>query len=762
MENIQPKQNYSRTFPIKEDLNPFSLKDREVEVLSSAAVAGGVYSYGQGVGIVSSIAIAVMIVLIPLLYFFFSIYDSMRTHVVEMEDIRGNLAQNRLDALRNALPEINWKATNGGRTLSNDALGDKDKATLENFKFTNEQINDGKKLAGAYITLGRWKEVLCFKDVELDKIAPKLSNDIHEGIREVRKMSNDPKVQSRIAFLSLALMDREGGKEIKSYVANREKFLDIDEEVLEDLAKEGFELKRLDLFLLRKGIFGKDPKSETFQAGMELIAYKVSQKKEKQFFAHLKSITNAIKNAPKENLEEYLQKNVRERLDKMLQTTFYKQLMNYEGRDNLLVRFVQDLTVAMRLESGGIEHFQGLGERYLKKVKEERGELSVAGSFSYLADALDDVIGKHHWSFKIESLFDKLLVYARYPDKTRMAALSHYPETALVYNSYEVGNFDMAVGDYQLNGHKMRAIHGPTPTGDQLLKGELDALKERKGIHLQHNLEHPGFSQGDLTRIEYLLEVEKEYPKTFRLFSTPLDGAAWKLKGETGKYFKEYSTVKDFFLKYGHFAFTNTLENSPSSFRELQGDSHRKMEGKTDNGFYLGKEVLTDDQFKQAFQYASQAFNHFDPEQEDKERLTRALEVGVQGFIAVGATIKTLQDTYSTPEEIQEEIFRASFGQACKLDIDRGVVLNVMTRALFVLASGQTLDEKLVTEIIGTVVGRAELVSGRTIIADRYQPLSDALRLIGKNEVQVQGALQAYIENAFGIQSDQLGFQSLS
>ena len=85
-----------------------------------------------------------------------------------------------------------------------------------------------------------------------------------------------------------------------------------------------------------------------------------------------------------------------------------------------------------------------------------------------------------------------------------------------------------------------------------------------------------------------------------------------------------------------------------------------------------------------------------------------------------------------------------------------------MTRVYFQMAAGKDLTGDDISEIIGTVVGRAELVSGRTIISDRYQPLSDALRLIGDNQENVQSALQDYIQDGFGVDPRLLNYQSSS
>ncbi len=649
-----------------------NLGGRSAQIISSTPVSGGVGSYGTVLKILAIVAI--VFIAIPLIKVFKHFYSYFQTHYQMMEDIRGNLGENRLEALKKVLPEREWEPI----------------------------------------------------DIHIDESV------------------------YREEYSRIHQFAEENGIEV---------------EELEQLAERAKGHRNLERFLIKDGAFGEDPESPKFKAGMEIVRFYIGRIYDTSVLHELNQIARAIEEAPKEGLEGYLQKEVRERLDRLHQSTIYRILNQREGRSNHVVRMIQDLSVVIRLDSHGIEQLRALGSDYLAIVEKERGAIPEENQATYLADALDDVIGKHHWSYKIESLFDKLLVWVRYPEKTSMAARSHSADTALDYNSYQVGNHDMAYGDYSLAGHPIRAIHGPTPTSDHLLQAQLDAQRATGGIHLQHNLEHPAFSTGDLVRTQYLMSVERDYPETFRLMSTPLDGPGWSLKGEAGEYFMDYETVEGFFLKYGTFAFANRKEDPAASFDELEGSSHRTMEGRGDNGFYVGPRVMSDQQFRLAFIYASKAFSHVEPEQEEhRKRLTKALQVGVQGFIAVGALIQTLKDAYPDAEEeqLQELVFKASFGQACKLDIDRGVVLNVMTRVYFQMAAGKKLTEEDISEIIGTVVGRAELVSGRTIISDRYQPLSDALRLIGDNQENVQSALQDYIRDGFGVDPRVLDYQSSS
>ncbi len=671
-------------------------------------------------GVISSIAIAILLIAVPLFFAFKAVYSRIRSHTDEMEIIRGNLAEGRLKALQEALPETSL-------TQDDLTLNQMDYQKLISKGFTLETINE--------------------------RVATLLEGgEISEPQEEFYAIAQGIRVCGALRDEALSRLEKLWAK------------VDVEFEVIEDLAQRGRSRRNLEQFLIREGTFGTDPRSEAFKAGMELIQYQIGVSQNKDILDKVNAIREAIANAPKgEGLEFYLQKEVRERIDILMQTPSYELLLKLEGRKNLFVRFVQELSVAIRLESHGIKQLHLLGAKYLEKVKEDRGELPSSGRANYLANALDDVIGKHHWSYKIESLFDKLLVYARYPEKTAMARISHQPNRALDYNSYQVGNHDMAYGNYSLGGGRMRAINGPTPTSDHLLQGQLDAQSEIGAIHLQHNLEHPSFSRGDLARIEYLMSVEEKYPESFRLISTPLDGPAWRLDESVGEYFTDYSTAGEFFLKYGTFAFYGRQENPAKDFAQLQGDVHRKMEGREDNGFYIGPEVMSDEQFRLAFECAAEAFECGNLENEpEKKRLTKALQVGVQGFIAVGAMIKTLKDVYPDPDKAEEALLKASFGQACKLDIDRGVVLNVITRVYFQVAAGKELDEQAIAEIIGTVIGRAELVSGRTIISDRYQPLSDALRLIGQNEENVRAALQKYLREGFDIDSEALAYQSSS
>lgn len=720
---------------------------RQIQIINSTPVQGGVYSYGTVLGIISSIVIAVLLslhLIPPLGKRVLRTVDCIRTHRTELKDAREKLTENRLEALKKALPS----------DLSSDLKkhldgieGQEDLAILKRAGYTPNRVKNVVKHLVPLFVKDVWKERLVSTNPEVNEQISHIEADTpHAFLKKARQI---PQLGSTVALLSLALKAYEEKKQTHS-LEEAQKILPVSkQERLLQLVPLALEVREIEIFLRSKGTLGKDMETPQFQAGVDFLKMQVERVRDENFLSNLQDVIEGIRNPYDEGCEQALQKEVREKLDQVIRSGVYRKLLNRHGRENSLMALIQNLAGAFRLESKGMQELENLGQLYLSKVKKERGTLSEKGQSTYLSDAMDDAIGKHHWSYKIESFFDKLLVLVRYPEKTMMSYIGHQPDTALEYNSYKVGNCDMAYGDYSFGGRSMRALLGPTPTGDDLFVAQLDAMQETGGIHLQHNLEHPGFSKGDLKRVQYLMDLEQKYPQTFRLFSTPLDGKAWSLRGEVGEYFKDYKSVEEFFLKFGTFAFTNRLESPVSSFHELQGEAHRKMEGKGDNGFYIGKDVMTDQQVQLAFKYASEAFDHAEPSNGGCRRLTRALQVGVEGMLAVGAVVKTLKD--AEPDKVEEAVWQATFGQACKLDIDRGIVMNVMTRVYFDLIGGKKMSEKSINETIGIVIGRAEMAAGRTIIADRYQPLSDVLRLIGKDELRVKNALRSYMHEAFGV-----------
>lgn len=300
-------------------------------------------------------------------------------------------------------------------------------------------------------------------------------------------------------------------------------------------------------------------------------------------------------------------------------------------------------------------------------------------------------------------------------------------------------NLHIATGDYCLGGKAIQSSFGPKMHYDAAFKAHLDKVQEEGGIHLQQSVD---------ASIDSLLDLEEKYPDHLRIFATPLRGL------EPEDYFLDYSSIDEFLFKYAKFAVQNQTKEDPTevaaTIRGLSGSSFRRYEKEGDNGFYIGKNVMNVEAFKLAFEKMGVAFSHVNPTIEDKKRLASALQLGTQGFISVGALVKTLQDL---PENGREKMMNATFKQSFERDLDRGIVMNVMTEVYFHLLSDQPLREETIQQLIGNVIARAELVLGHKVIMSDYQVLSDLLRLIGSNENQVRTGLKQYLEEGFGVSS---------
>ena len=77
----------------------------------------------------------------------------------------------------------------------------------------------------------------------------------------------------------------------------------------------------------------------------------------------------------------------------------------------------------------------------------------------------------------------------------------------------------------------------------------------------------------------------------------------------------------------------------------------------------------------------------------------------------------------------QRELF---FGQACKQGIDRGVIINVLTRLYIDGMNGVTIDEEYIKQTVGMVLLRPGMVDDRSMFMDRFEALSDMLHIIAE------------------------------
>ncbi|NGX38085.1 MAG: hypothetical protein K1000chlam2_01256 [Chlamydiae bacterium] len=86
------------------------------------------------------------------------------------------------------------------------------------------------------------------------------------------------------------------------------------------------------------------------------------------------------------------------------------------------------------------------------------------------------------------------------------------------------------------------------------------------------------------------------------------------------------------------------------------------------------------------------------------------------------------KQAFETIKEIAKDKTDIYLGQACKQDIDRGVILNVITMLRFDKLANKPLTRERLNQIVGIVLLRAGMVDDRAILANRYAVLSNYLR----------------------------------
>ncbi|CDR35035.1 hypothetical protein [Criblamydia sequanensis] len=317
------------------------------------------------------------------------------------------------------------------------------------------------------------------------------------------------------------------------------------------------------------------------------------------------------------------------------------------------------------------------------------------------------------------------------------------------FNPYERGNFNLATLDYIFGDQterKVRFFHGPGPgiTSDRMLSLQLDSLKANEnGLHLQHSMENYN-KPGERQRLHQLKTFEENSKDKMRLFLTPVDGDIWHMKSD----YANWSSASQFLAKYKQAAIRG--ESDQKGYRTLFDPSNLPKES-----FYIGKDVMSDEQFESGFDLAADIFDEASLLQnpywnemiskgnEGKRILAKGLQVFVQALTSIGAMAKLAKDG-----EGQEGPL--TFGQACMEDIDRGAAVNVATRLLMMRLSGQKIKASELSEIIGTIIGRAELSSGRRIMKDRFEGLASFIFLVGSHpEEKVDESLKAHFKKMF-------------
>jgi len=699
--------------------------ERQVKILTNTPLETRLFSYGKAL---SGIVYAFFSLFMPLIY---AIFGSFRSHFTEMINLKGDLAQNKFDVLQEVLEASNYE----------DIVGFVDRGDREGFRehfisFTSREYGQEEvaELAKSLFLPTLYADV---KSQALELVQDKALyeeieaidvDDPHLFLRIAeKKVQSFPLVEKRLKLLHLAVSkkikqrDQEAKCKMQQVLYSAGFEHQKLQKTIDSLAIEGCHFQNIEQFLIGKGIFGKDPSNSTFQAGLFLLNQQLGSIRDKQLIAGFYFLIESLRNSTDEDqFGFHVGRQIRNLASLASFSPIYQELNEQFGRSNVYVSLLQDLCSTLHMRVPGARELRQLGGLYLNQIQEKHGPIPEEGKkVTYLAKAMDEALEKHK-KFSFESFKDKALT--------------------------DRGNFDIGVGCFQLGNRSIQAAFGPIHKSDQAFEAHLASLKERGGIHLH---------QGLVDSPESLRKLEGKYPSVLRVFSMPLDGITSKLSGKKRDYFLDFKTPEEFLLKYTKFALCNQTEEDASykapTIRALTGDSHLHIAENNDNGFYFSRDVMSTHQFRLGFEKAAQAFTHVDPAQEDKERVAHALQLGAQGFLTVGAIVKTLQDL---PVDRRDDFMTATFKQAFERNVDRGIVMNVLTEVYFHLLSGEPLSEDVMKEMIGTVIARAELIVGHEVTLSDYQMLSDLLRMIGADENRVRGALQDYLREGFDVDGE--------
>ena len=416
-------------------------------------------------------------------------------------------------------------------------------------------------------------------------------------------------------------------------------------------------------------------------------------------FAQIRKIQDMLGEVKPGSTHAHMQA-VRAELDKALALSAYQDLKTEASHP--AVAFLHLAAHALVAQSEGMEEMQSHGAALLEGT--ERGS-----GLEGLVSALDHVVSDG-------SVFDKdskaafVFWTIFHPQKAFAAFLGNDGDFGKSYNSYAHGNANIYLGHYQVRGTKMHFYQGPGPTGDRIFEAHLQHLENNGKKQLQHTLEQPG-QAGEAARRLMQQDMAEAHKETMTLIATPLDGPAWKGTGpfeaemESNEYFEE---LQDFVM---------------------EGDAHRKMPTNPveDNGFYFPEEVLSDSDLEEAFDFSKRRFTEFEINSDhyqamSAKRQNKARLLAFNTLVSLQAMIKSAEGA--------EEMF---FGQACKQDIDRGVVINILSRVYIDGMNGVPIDEAYINQIAGMLHLRPEMVDDRAILMDRFEPLFDMLQILAEN-----------------------------
>ncbi|MBI5273949.1 MAG: hypothetical protein HY860_02710 [Chlamydiales bacterium] len=434
---------------------------------------------------------------------------------------------------------------------------------------------------------------------------------------------------------------------------------------------------------------------------------------------------------------------------------------------NPFIQHIEILAYTMRNRCLSATAFEHIGQLYTSYV-ENKDNYTLQEISNYFIDAIETNGG-----FNYESPADMLACRILFP--LRAFASLHSELDGEHYNSYHYGNIDSY--GYTLRFHQdnktpfdIHFHYGAYPLSDSLYESELDLYESHLTVaatykgpcNLQANLQKQKKAEG--VRSRKLVEIKDQKHPASYCITLPMDGLAWDLSGP----FQHISSVGNFCDAYKAFAIgMNHQDKDEKSYRISPSKLHEK-DPSIANGFYIPVELMSDEEIEQAFDIIKEIIGNdipFPQDEEEKKLMARGLQLGVNTLLTLKALANSANHSMAMLQQnevqtilsslainLQEILTSSCFGQACKQDVDRGITANILTRIFAMKIAKQPITIDVLNEMIGTVIGRSDLVVNRAIMLQRFQPALYLLELISHHESAFMKSVEDYLGSSFTIE----------
>lgn len=404
------------------------------------------------------------------------------------------------------------------------------------------------------------------------------------------------------------------------------------------------------------------------------------------------------------------------------------------------VLFLQTLANALTHRAGGMEHIRKYGKVLEQEYCQDMKREDYATDGAFLNAKLMRIFEQINAPRK-ETVWEKLVWTFLHPNKTWNSLCGHIRAGGMAerYNSFQHGNANIFAGNYHIGNTSIAFSFGPGPTGDRVMEASLQFAKnysKRRTLHIQQSFEHPGKAGEDLRRRTLLRMAQNN--ETMQLSSMPMDGPAWKLS-------KEFKHLQGEFSIEGYYSTLQSFVNDEGDETSLlapPGYLRMDAQGSKDNGFYLPG--MAEPEIETTINTARSLMKDVTGGNaawdtllslegpKDQARKGKVCLLTFELLTAMKEVVKIaqkLREINQVETELDKQL-DATLGQACKQDIDRGIIMNVMMRIAFELHRNGTLDADTISEIVGQVFIRAQMVDRRILFRDRLEGLSDWIAVI--------------------------------